>query len=226
MTQGSLHQGGGVLSQRPAPESEVSVNSHARSASRIQTLAESLAFCALFLPALSAAAPTIIATGSFAPLSPGLFASGAFEIRQDAGKYTLALAGEFKVSDGPDLFLTFNPLPVAKVTGENAKTYSLKITPELRSLQGAQTYDLPGDFAVEKYGSLLIYCWKFDHLYAGGEVKKTAATALAAPERLAGKEGSKKPALTREGGKMRVLKAGTELRRYDLSGRVPPAGKR
>lgn len=40
----------------------------------------------------------------------------------------------------------------------------------LRSLEGKQTYDLRDDLDLEPFGSVVIQCLKFSHLYGAAEV--------------------------------------------------------
>jgi hypothetical protein len=209
---------------------EVFVNPHTRSpAPRARrNLVRNPILSLAMAAALASAAPAVaatIATGTFQSKESGITASGDFEIQETAGKFKLVIKSDFQVSEGPDLFFTFNPLPAAQVTGANAKTYALKIDPQLAALKGAQSFDLPADFAVEKYQSLLIHCWKYNHLYAAAAVKKEASMALG--------EGSRRPAqaagvggprgngfrLGREDGRLWTVQDKAGSRRFDFTGR-------
>jgi len=121
----------------------------------------------------------VVATGTFQSKENGLEAAGSFEILESGGKHVLSVKSDFRIASGPDLNFAFHPLQAAQVTGANAKTNSLRIT-KLKSLSGAQTYDLPLEYEPGKYPSLIIHCWQFNHLYAAGTVKLTP-TAIARP---------------------------------------------
>jgi hypothetical protein len=166
----------------------------------------------------------VIASGTFQSKEAGIAAKGDFEIEEIGGKFKLVIKSGFQVSEGPDLFFAFNPLPASQVTGSNAKTDALRIDPALKSLSGAQTYDLPDDFNVDGYATLIVHCWKYNHLYAAAAVKKSAGTALRPGT--AGHKGatpeSTGPSLRGENGKVGISAA--DGRRYDLSGRNLSAG--
>ncbi len=144
-------------------------------------------FLTLAVPAaaiLACALPvsaTVVAIGKFQSKEAAITAKGGFEIREEKGAFRLVIGGDFVVSEGPDLYFTFNPLPASQVTGSNAKTYALRIDPKVAALSGAQSYDLPSGFDASKYGSLLVHCWQFNHLYAVAAVEKPAASALRMP---------------------------------------------
>ncbi|MDQ3003597.1 MAG: DM13 domain-containing protein [Fibrobacterota bacterium] len=173
--------------------------------------------CLLTLAAQAGAA--VIATGTFQSKEVGIAAAGNFEIEETGGKFMLVIKADFQVSEGPDLFFVFNPLAAAQVTEANAKTNALKIDPELKSLKGAQTYPLPDDFDLAKYASLIVHCWKYNHLYAAATVKPSAVTVLS-PGKAAPAAAMEKAALWRGNGK--ALISASDRKRYDLSGRNLP----
>ncbi len=120
-----------------------------------------------------------ISEGTFKSREGGVIeAMGTFEVQQTSGKFTLMIQSNFKVSDGPDLFFVFSPFDSAQLTGKSPKTSALKVEPGLKSITGAQTYDLPNDFDLTKYSSLLVHCWQYDHLFATAAIKKIAVTSL------------------------------------------------
>lgn len=141
----------------------------------------------------------VVATGTFQSKESGLIAGGAFEIQEYAGKYTLVIKSDFKVSEGPDLYFAFHPLAQASINGGNAKTGTFRVDPMLRSLNGAQSYEIPSGFDPSKYKSIIIHCWKFNHLYAAGTLNLTP-TALV--PRHAASPAEQGPALRRQGGKV------------------------
>jgi hypothetical protein len=134
-------------------------------------------FMALHLSALPGAAE-VVASGTFQSKEAGLVAGGTFEVQENAGKYTLVVNSDFKVSEGPDLYFAFHPLAASAVTGGNAKTGAFRVDPMLRSLKGAQTYAIKDGFDPSAYKSVIIHCWKYNHLYAAAVLKPAATTAV------------------------------------------------
>jgi hypothetical protein len=154
------------------------------SQSRSALLGFSLAF-ATHLAALPTQAG-VVASGTFQSKEAGLVAGGSFEVQENAGKYSLVVKSDFQVSEGPDLYFAFHPLAAAAVNGGNAKTGTLRVNPMLKSLRGAQTFDLGTSFDATQYKSLIIHCWKFNHLYAAGTITVANPTSLQ-PVRPSGK---------------------------------------
>lgn len=183
--------------------------------SRIAALALVLAF------ASASRAATVLATGTFQSKESGIAANGGFEVVEDAGKFTLNIKGDFQVSEGPDLFFAFHPLAAAAVTGGNAKTGALRIDPKLKSLSGAQSYPLPAGFDLAAYGSLIVHCWKYNHLYAAAAMVKTAPTST----RIQAPGQDKGPAIGCCARKIQVARGAADTRRYGVDGRLSPAGR-
>jgi hypothetical protein len=156
----------------------------------------------------------VLATGTFKSKDSGIQAAGSFEIVENAGKISLMIKSDFKVSDGPDLYFAFNPLAAAKVTGDNAKTNALRIA-KLKSLSGAQSYDLPADFDLDKYPTLVVHCWQYNHLYAAGVVTKSAAASVA--RRLPGADRVERPKLA--AAEFGIVASPDRRAAYDLSGK-------
>jgi hypothetical protein len=132
----------------------------------------------------------VLATGTFQSKEAGLIAGGSFEIREEGGTLSLAVQPDFKVSEGPDLYFAFHPLAASAVTGGNAKSGAVRVDPGLRSLSGAQTYALPSGLDLAQFKSVVIHCWKFNHLYAAAVLKPSAATAIR-PLPSRGKDGNR-----------------------------------
>lgn len=171
--------------------------------------------------ALYAATPSVqaavVARGTFQSKEAGLVASGAFEVQENAGKYSLVVKSDFQVSEGPDLFFAFHPLAAASVNGGNAKTGTFRVDPMLRSLRGAQTFEIGAGFDPAKYQSLIIHCWKFNHLYGAGVLVKPDPTSLppvrpASPS--AGKKVSRERTLVFEGSTPAIRSDATGRRRH------------
>jgi hypothetical protein len=124
-----------------------------------------------------------LAQGAFSTKDPGsVQAGGGFEIRNEGGKFTLRLGGDFRVSPGPDLFFILHPLPAADIHDNNAETNSLRIDPGLKAFSGAETYDLPASLDLSAYKTLIIHCWSFDHLFAAGTLVKIVPNPVRIPD--------------------------------------------
>lgn len=180
-------------------------------------------FSVLLFIAFAAAAPraaTVLATGTFLSKESGIAAKGAFEVVEDGGKFKLLVKGDFQVSEGPDLFFAFHPLAAPAVTGSNAKTGALRVDPGLSALSGAQSYDLPANFDIKAYGSLIVHCWKYNHLYAAGAVVKSAPSSVRSQAPGQGKG----PAIGCCAKKVQVSRGPADSRRFGVDGRLSPAG--
>lgn len=176
---------------------------------------------AFSLGAIAAPAATVLATGTFQSKEAGIAAKGAFEVVEDGGKRKLLIKGDFQVSEGPDLYFVFHPLAAAAVTGANAKAGALRIDPKLAALSGAQSYELPAGFDVAAYGSLIVHCWKYNHLYAAAALVKTVPSSL----RIQAPGQAKGPVLGCCKRGVQVARGAADTRRYGVDGRTAPAGR-
>lgn len=176
------------------------------------------------LIAFAAGAPraaTVLATGAFQTKESGIAARGAFEVVEDGGKYKLIVKGDFQVSEGPDLYFAFHPLGAPAVTGGNAKTGALRVDPGLRALSGAQSYDLPAGFDIKAYASLIVHCWKYNHLYAAGAVIQSAPSSVKRQSNAQGQS----PAIGCCAKKIQVSRGPADARRFGVDGRLSPVGR-
>ena len=112
--------------------------------------------------------PTEILRGSFYGVDENHTSSGnAVIIQIQVGEYTLHLKN-FNVTNGPDLHL---------ILAEDDNPYSVPTLGdyldlgELKSTSGDQTYNLPLDVNLEKYGSVVVYCLPFQAIFAIAPIK-------------------------------------------------------
>jgi len=102
-----------------------------------------------------------IASGSFVDIDFLHKGSGSAKILQDEEGYRLLRFENFKVTNGPDLYvyLTRNSKPTnLKSLGEFINLGRLKGT------EGSQNYDLKG--AAEDYKTIVIWCQQFGALFS------------------------------------------------------------
>lgn len=80
--------------------------------------------------------------------------SGSVTLTKNAdGSYVVDLGDDFNVQQGPDLFVSF--------ANENAYEEGTAFA-ELKSLNGAQEYAVPGNINPENYAQVMIWCREFN----------------------------------------------------------------
>jgi len=89
---------------------------------------------------------------------------GSWEIVRDGERVVLRLGEGFKTKKAPDLKLVLSPLGVKEASAKNALADGLVIAP-LRSVKGAQEYELPDGVDLDAYSSLLINCEQYTKLW-------------------------------------------------------------
>lgn len=112
--------------------------------------------------------PTEILRGSFYGVDENHLGSGnAIIIQTQVGEYTLHLKN-FNVTNGPGLHV---------ILAEDDNPYSVPTLGdyldlgELKSTSGDQTYNLPIDVNLDKYGSVVVYCLPFQAIFAIAPIK-------------------------------------------------------
>ncbi|QMU55400.1 MAG: hypothetical protein GKS07_11175 [Nitrosopumilus sp.] len=89
--------------------------------------------------------------------------SGSTNIEFSSEKTILHLGDDFKTVNGPDLY-------VYLATDKQAKDYvSLGM---IQKFSGLQSYDVPDDVDLEKYGEVLIWCKSFGVLFGNAPLEK------------------------------------------------------
>lgn len=100
-------------------------------------------------------------TGSFQN-GPYGTASGTAKVILTNGKYQLRLEG-FSVSSGPDLKVYLS---------KELKPLNFLRLGSLKSLNGDQVYDVPGNPNIMDYPYALIHCEKYNHLFGSAGLMK------------------------------------------------------
>jgi len=109
-------------------------------------------------------APRLVSTGEFEGTDEFHFGSGTASIIETApGEYRLRLA-DFSVRNGPDLFVYLSPSK-DDYTRDSVELGRLKAT------DGSFSYALPPGADPSDFGSALIWCKQFSHLFAFAPLK-------------------------------------------------------
>jgi hypothetical protein len=104
-------------------------------------------------------APTTVATGEFSGTDDFHFGSGTASIIEIApGRYHLRLE-DFSVRNGPDLYVYLSPDP------DGYADDALELG-TLKATDGSFGYDLPEGVDPARFGSAIIWCKQFSHLFA------------------------------------------------------------
>lgn len=134
---------------------------------------------AMFLLSMLPVSARVIATGTLSGKEATIKVAGGYEVHEIMGKFSLVIKSDFNVTNGPDLFFVFHPLASTQITALNAKINVLKVEPGLKSIFGAQSYDLPDDFNLTHYKSLIVHCWGADHIWGVSALLPSTALSIA-----------------------------------------------
>lgn len=105
---------------------------------------------------------TVVSRGLFKDGDEIHKGSGSVEIKQLNNEAVLVFSDDFKVTNGPDLFVYLSPNRADQELGEVASLGTLK------SINGAQTYTLPENF--QDYKTVVIWCRAFSVTFATAEL--------------------------------------------------------
>lgn len=114
-----------------------------------------------------------VSQGSFRPAEVSV--TGGFELLKQGDQKLLRLSRDFSTStQAPDLFLTLGrsstPLSNSKPPAYPLQKGSYTLIAPLKASQGAQTYAIPGSIDMSQYGSVIIWCRKFNATMAWAEL--------------------------------------------------------
>lgn len=112
---------------------------------------------------------TVLAEGPFQG-KEGIETAGSYQIERTGTDLKLVLGKDFQTESGPDLFVVLSPKTPGEAAGKNVMEGTALKVDSLRSLEGKQTYDLRDNLDLEPFGSVVIQCIKFSHLYGAAEV--------------------------------------------------------
>jgi hypothetical protein len=89
-------------------------------------------------------------------------AAGGYMIEEMGSKRRIALSGDFSVDKVPDPYLVL-------ATSDAPDSKSVWVT-KLRSVSGAQSYEIPSGTDLSQYHKLLVWCKKFGVLIASADL--------------------------------------------------------
>ncbi|MGJ8678114.1 MAG: DM13 domain-containing protein [Akkermansiaceae bacterium] len=127
-----------------------------------------LLLTALFLGLLTstAFAEKELASGSWTKKSHSI--DGSWKIVDYGSVKKLKFTG-FKTKSAPDLKIIFSKHTVKAASNSNALEKGVVLA-ELKKASGYQEYELPADFDISNYKSLLIHCEKYSKLWGAGSL--------------------------------------------------------
>ena len=132
-------------------------------------------------PTSAAAAPPA------APSGPVALTSGTFgvvdEVHKGEGKATIfqlpdgkrvLRLEDFRVTNGPDLYVYLSAHPAPRTTKEVHEAGEFEVA-RLKANIGNQNYDLPADLDLGKFKSVVIYCKRFTTVFSTAEMKNASS---------------------------------------------------
>ena len=109
-----------------------------------------------------------LSSGSW--VEKGYSIKGEWNIVDRDGSRILIFNDNFKTKNGPDLKVYFSSRNISKIRGADVDRLSIKIG-ELKSNKGYQEYVIPEDLDLTEYGTVLIHCEAYAHLWGGADTK-------------------------------------------------------
>jgi hypothetical protein len=130
----------------------------------------------LFLTrAVSEAAPTAaiesqLRAGSFSRLDSIHGGEGTASLVQLAnGQRVLRLGDDFRVTNGPDLYVYLSPAVAPRTSGELHADGAFEVA-QLKGNIGGQNYMLPAELDLSSFKSVVIYCRRFTTVFSTAEL--------------------------------------------------------
>lgn len=96
--------------------------------------------------------------------------SGGWKIIESDGTTTLFLDRAFKTKKAPDLKLLLVKKTGKDLTGKNAAEGAVRLGP-LKSISGAQEYQIPEGTDLSSFSALVIHCEKYSELWSVAPLK-------------------------------------------------------
>ena len=119
----------------------------------------------------SARSPSLqlLAEGRFGVVDGIHRADGTAAIFQGADGARVLRLDEFRVTNGPDLYVYLSPHPVPRSSAELHTEGAFEVAP-LKGNIGSQTYELPADLDLSGFRSAVIYCRRFTTVFSTAEL--------------------------------------------------------
>lgn len=108
------------------------------------------------------ATPVQVKQGVFAGVSPKTGSGTVTLVNNVDGTYTVRLADNFTVQEGPDLYLGF---------ANDGQVAQEALFTTLNSFSGAQEYVVPSDIDVNQYGQIIVYCKEFSAVFSVADLE-------------------------------------------------------
>lgn len=118
----------------------------------------------------SGGAPTLLAEGDFDEIDFVHKGQGKAEIFRLADGSHLLRLEEFRVTNGPNLFVVLSGHARPGNPGELREGAYLELAP-LKGNMGNQNYSLPSDFQPSRFRSAVIYCKAFSVIFSRAALK-------------------------------------------------------
>lgn len=104
--------------------------------------------------------------------------SGTVELAKSGESHLIVLGGDFKTSKGPDLQVVLhrsdNLLPELSPPTFPLNEADYVVLGGLKALKGEQTYPIPAKVNLEDYGSVAIWCEKFNATFGAANLAATS----------------------------------------------------
>ena len=119
-------------------------------------------------PALTAGAS--LARGDFGVVDAIHRGEGtATVLRLADGRHVLRLGDDFRVTNGPDLYVYLSGAAAPRTSAELHAAGAFEIAP-LKGNVGGQNYELPADLDLARFRSVVIYCRRFTTVFSTAEL--------------------------------------------------------
>ena len=155
-------------------------SSHINFRTRLAVLAGVAAIASLIIAATLGASteasaqspqPVLLASGQFGMIDGLHKGEGKARVfRLADGKLVLRLE-EFKVTNGPDLYVFLSSHPAPRNGGQVHEGGALEVA-RLKGNIGNQNYALPVDMDLSKFKSVVIYCKQFSVVFSTAELSR------------------------------------------------------
>ena len=116
----------------------------------------------LFLIAMSVSWASWAQSASASFQSTDITTTGQAQLTEEGSEQVIELSDDFTTEEGPDLHVYL----ATDTTATEFTDLGL-----LEDFSGKQTYEVPGDVALEEQSVLLIYCKKYSHLFGYAELQ-------------------------------------------------------
>ncbi len=92
-------------------------------------------------------------------------------VRLSDGQRVLRLGDDFRVTNGPDLYVYLSANPAPRSSSELHAMGAFEVA-QLKGNLGGQNYALPDDLDVSSFRSVVIYCKRFTTVFSTAELDR------------------------------------------------------